>query len=111
MNDPQQYTPLGLALSSKSLRTREQPISFLIAEALRNPRLINLAAGLVDPLTLPVAECDAITRRLFADVARGRQALQYDTTLGLVELRKTLLAHVEQLEGLSGREMGLAEND
>jgi len=26
--------------------------------------MINLAAGLVDPLTLPVRECDAIARRL-----------------------------------------------
>src|SRR3954466_13364073 len=88
MNDPRTYTPPGLALSSKSLRTREQPISFLIAEALRNPRLINLAAGLVDPLTLPVEECAAITQRVLGDVARGRSALQYDTTLGLAELRK-----------------------
>src|SRR5687767_1489989 len=105
------YTLPGLALSAKAARTREQPISFLIAEALRNPRLINLAAGLVDPLTLPVDECDAITRRLFADPARGRAALQYDTTVGLAPLRQALLAHLEQLEGLSGREMGLTEND
>lgn len=111
MSDPERYTLPGLALSAKSVRTREQPISFLIAEALRNPRLVNLAAGLVDPLTLPVDECDAITRRLFADPARGRAALQYDTTVGLAPLRQALLAHLEQLEGLSGRELGLTEND
>lgn len=111
MNDPQPYTLPGLALSSKSLRTKEQPISFLIAEALRNPRLINLAAGLVDPLTLPVEECDAITRRIFTDVVRGRSALQYDTTLGLADLRKRLLSHVEQLEGVPARDMSLTEND
>ena len=34
-----------LSLSAKARRTREQPISFLINEALRNPKLINLAAG------------------------------------------------------------------
>src|SRR3712207_53777 len=89
MNDPQAPTLPGLARSAKSLRTKEQPISFLTAEGLRNPRLINLAAGLVDPLTLPVQECDAITRRMFADTARGRSALQYDTALGLSDLRKT----------------------
>jgi 2-aminoadipate transaminase len=111
MNEPEQYTLPGLALSAKSARTREQPISFLIAEALRNPRLINLAAGLVDPLTLPVAECDAIAQRLFADPARGRAALQYDTTVGLAPLRQALLAHIEQLEGVSARQMGLTEND
>src|SRR3954471_11407863 len=111
MNDPQATTLTGLALSAKSLRTKEQPISFLIAEALRNPRLINLAAGLVDPLTLPVEECAAITRRILSDTARGRAALQYDTTLGLADLRKTVLAHVEQMEGISAREMSLTEND
>jgi 2-aminoadipate transaminase len=111
MHDPQTDTLPGLALSSKSVRTREQPISFLIAEALRNPGLINLAAGLVDPLTLPVEECDAITRRLFADPARGRAALQYDTTVGLAPLRQALLAHLERMEGLSARELGLTEND
>src|SRR5215213_5689620 len=94
---PQTSSPPGFSLSSKALRTREQPISFLIAEALRKPKLINLAAGLVDPLTLPVEECDAVTRRIFADVSRGRSALQYDTTLGLADLRKRLLTHCEQL--------------
>src|SRR4051812_44712720 len=90
----------GLSLSVRSLRTQEQPISFLIAEALKNPGLINLAAGLVDPLTLPMSECDAITRKIFADPARGRAALQYDTTIGLTGLRCALLAHIEQMEGL-----------
>src|SRR5687768_18021120 len=101
----------GLGLSAKARRTKEQPISFLINEALRNPRLVNLAAGLVDPLTLPVEECDAITRRIFADISRGRSALQYDTTLGLADLRKRLMAHCEELEGMPAREIGLTEND
>src|SRR3954447_1650862 len=101
----------NLSLSTKAKRTHEQPISFLIAEALRNPRLINLAAGLVDPLTLPVEECAEITRRILSDVPRGRSALQYDTTLGLADLRKAVLAHVEQMEGISAREMSLSEND
>src|SRR5687768_17915140 len=89
---------LGLNLSAKALRTREQPISFLISYAIANPGIINFAAGLVDPLTLPVDECAAITRRIFSDTARGRVALQYDTTIGLAELRKTALAHPERLE-------------
>ena len=97
----------NLSLSSKARRTHEQPISYLIAEALRNPRLINLAAGLVDPLTLPVAECEAITRRIFADPAGARRALQYDTTLGLHALREATLRHMESLEGMSASAMGL----
>ena len=97
----------NLSLSTKARRTHEQPISYLITEALRNPRLINLAAGLVDPLTLPVAECEAITRRLFADPGRARSALQYDTTLGLQPLREATLRHMESLEGMSASAMGL----
>lgn len=98
---------LGLALSSKANRTREQPISYLIATALRNPDLINLAAGLVDPLTLPVEECQRITQRIFSDSGRGRAALQYDTTAGLADLRRQTLAHLEQLEGIPAGAMGL----
>ncbi len=102
--------PGGLALSSKALRTKEQPISFLINEALRNPRLINLAAGLVDPLTLPVDEVRAITARLFSDTARGRAVLQYDTTLGLRELRQRVLKHMEDMEGRPAASLGLTED-
>lgn len=89
------------------MRTKEQPISYLIATALRTPGLINLAAGLVDPLTLPVKECEAITRRIFSDKARGRVALQYDTTQGLAELRREAVRHIEKLEGLPAASMGI----
>src|SRR6185437_2150537 len=87
-----------LPLSSKARRTREQPISFLIATALHNPSLINLAAGLVYPLTLPVEACADIARRLFSDGPRARAALQYDTTLGLRPLRHKLLEHIAALD-------------
>lgn len=95
-----------LPLSSKARRTREQPISFLIEMALRNPGLINLAAGLVDPLTLPVDECAEITRRILSDTGRARAALQYDTTQGLAPLRRRLLDHIAALEGLPASELG-----
>jgi 2-aminoadipate transaminase len=102
---------VGLPLSAKARRTVEQPISFLISEVMKNPRLINLAAGLVDAATLPVAECDAITRRIFADPVRGRAALQYDTTLGLAPLRRALIDHLAKLEGLSASDMSLSAED
>jgi 2-aminoadipate transaminase len=95
-------------LSAKALRTKEQPISYLIATALRTPGLINLAAGLVDPLTLPVKECEAITHRIFSDKARGRVALQYDTTQGLAELRREAVRHIEKLEGIPAASMGIS---
>jgi 2-aminoadipate transaminase len=97
-----------LPLSTKALRTKEQPISYLIATALRTPGLINLAAGLVDPLTLPVKECGAITNRIFSDKSRGRVALQYDTTQGLAELRREAVRHIEKLEGIPAASMGIS---
>lgn len=100
-----------LALSAKALRTQEAPISALIAAAVANPDLISFAAGLVDPQTLPVEECAAITQRIFADRARGQVALQYDTTLGLKPLRQQLLAHLEKLEGRLASEMKLSADD
>ena len=104
-------TSSPLPLSSKARRTREQPISFLIETALRNPKLINLAAGLVDPLTLPVPECAEITRRIFSDPARGRAALQYDTTVGLRPLRRMLLEHIARLEGMKATQLGFDDED
>ena len=96
-----------LPLSAKAMRTREQPISYLVAMAMRSPELINLAAGLVDPLTLPVEECRSITQRLFSDKAIGRVALQYDTTQGLAELRREALGHLERMEGRPASSMSL----
>jgi len=97
-----------LPLSAKARRTPEQPISYLISVVMGNPGLINLAAGLVDPLTLPIEECGAITRKIFSDTGRGRAALQYDTTIGLKELREAALRHIEHLEGKSAAEMALS---
>ncbi len=96
-----------LPLSSKARRTHEQPISFLMAMALHDPHLINLAAGFVDPFTLPVEECRLISERLFSDPSRGRSALQYDTTLGLRDLRARVLRHLESLEQKPAAAMGL----
>src|SRR5688500_16134646 len=100
-----------LVLSAKARRTREAPISALIAAAVANPDLISLAAGLVDPNTLPVEECAEITKRLFSDRSRGQSVLQYDTTLGLEPLRHQVLAHVEALEGVPASSFGVGADD
>ncbi|MGA3066051.1 MAG: PLP-dependent aminotransferase family protein [Tepidisphaeraceae bacterium] len=97
--------------SAKARRTGEQPISFLMAAVVANPLLINLAAGLVDPLTLPVEAVRAIAAKILGDEKRGRQALQYDTTQGLAELRRAALKHLEKLEGKSAGEFGVGEKD
>src|SRR3954468_16080049 len=100
-----------LALSAKAQRTQEAPISALIAAAVADPNLISFAAGLVDPLTLPVDECAAITEKIFKDRPRAQTALQYDTTLGLEPLRHQLLAHLEKLEGRSAFAMSITADD
>jgi 2-aminoadipate transaminase len=111
MNAHPKQSPAILRLSGKARRTREQPISFLIATALQNPGLINLAAGLVDPLTLPVKECAEITRRIWGNADRARAALQYDTTLGLRPLRHKLLEQIAALEGMPTAELGYSADE
>jgi 2-aminoadipate transaminase len=100
-----------LGLSAKARRTGEQPISFLMAAAMGDPNLINFAAGLVDPLTLPVEATRRIVNTIFADERRARAALQYDTTLGLASLRQAALRHLEKLEQKSAADFGLSERD
>ena len=101
----------GLSLSAKANRTHEAPISALIDLALTTPNLISLAAGLVDPLTLPAEECQAITQRIFSDPSLARKTLQYDTTLGLAPLREATLNHIAALEGKTPASMGLTADD
>jgi len=107
MHAPNSAKPLALGLSARAIRTHEAPISFLIATALRNPGLINLAAGLVDPSTLPVEACADVARRVLTDPKRAREALQYDTTIGLTGLRQEALRRIEKLEGVSAADMNL----
>src|SRR5258706_4572273 len=111
MDKAHQPNPPPLSLAAKAKRTREAPISALIGAAVADPSLISFAAGLVDPLTLPVDECAAITQKIFADRARAQTTLQYDTTLGLKPLRHQLLAHLEKLEGKPASSMSLTADD
>lgn len=99
------------AFSAKAQRTREQPISYLIAVAKANPQLISFAAGLVDPLTLPDKEALAITHRLLSDPAKAREVLQYGTTIGHAPLRQELIKHLERLEGKPASTMSIGPDN
>ena len=46
--------------SERRDRVREQAISYLMHQAVENPDCISLAAGLVDPSSLPVEETRAV---------------------------------------------------
>ena len=73
--------------STRALQTADQPISYFMQQAVENPRLISLAAGLVDPVSLPAAEVAEATADLLRAPRTARAALQYGTTQGLTSLR------------------------
>jgi 2-aminoadipate transaminase len=100
-----------ISFSAKAQRTADQPISYLIAVAKANPRLISFAAGLVDPLTLPGEETLAITNRLLSDPAKAREILQYGTTAGHGPLRQLLIEHIEKLEGKPASTMSIGPDN
>src|SRR5438034_9527740 len=86
--------------SSQALRTADQPISYFMRQAVENPNLISLAAGLVDPESLPVAETAAAFERI-ARRGQARAALQYGTTQGLASLREKLLMRTVASDGVT----------
>jgi 2-aminoadipate transaminase len=94
-------TDLALPLSARARRAVDQPISYLMTEALRRPGLISLAAGFVDYDTLPTAAMRRLCDELLADDAEAKIALQYGTTLGLPALREALFEHMARLDGRS----------
>lgn len=88
-----------LPLSRRWHYAREQAISFLMQQAVENPEVISLAAGLVDYETLPAEETLAAAEHLLQNRAAARLALQYGTTAGSERLRRLLLQHFAELEG------------
>jgi 2-aminoadipate transaminase len=95
-------------LSKKSQRTEDQPISYFMQQAVENPRLISLAAGLVDAESLPAAEVKAAADFILSDPARARAALQYGTTRGHAPLRDLLLRRTAAMDHLSPSDMALS---
>ncbi|MBT5018679.1 MAG: PLP-dependent aminotransferase family protein [Planctomicrobium sp.] len=98
-----------ILLSERSHQTRDLAISFLMQQGVENPDCLSLAAGLVDPLTLPVQDALQSASEVLSTEESGRKALQYGTTQGSLELRQLLLKHFESLEGKSASELGIDE--
>ena len=67
-------------------------------QGVEHPHVVSLAAGLVDPGSLPVSESLEAARAVLADDLRARQALQYGTTLGEQRLRQQLADYHNRLE-------------
>jgi 2-aminoadipate transaminase len=76
-------------------------------QGVENPGCISLAAGLVDPQTLPVETVQAVAAELLADPTRARHALQYGTTQGSEQLREQVRRHLARLEGGVPEELGI----
>jgi 2-aminoadipate transaminase len=90
---------LSFKFAEAARRAVDQPISELMRQGLENPRLISLAAGLVDDATLPTEATLALARQVLGDADRGRAALQYGTTAGLAPLRQLIVEHCAALDG------------
>lgn len=101
----------SFSLSQRALRTKEQPIGYLMAQALYNPALISLAAGFVDYQTLPAKESSSLINELLADPVLGERAMQYGTSAGLNELRHQLLEHMAKLDGMSPSDLDASPDD
>jgi 2-aminoadipate transaminase len=98
---------IPLQLSQRWQWGSRQPISFLMQQAVQNPDIISLAAGLVDRESLPVAETQSAAAALLADETLARQALQYGTTQGAQRLRRQLIAHLGRLERCAVDQLGI----
>jgi 2-aminoadipate transaminase len=103
--------PAPVRFSEQSQRTHDQPISYFMQQAIENPRLISLAAGLVDPVSLPAAAVEEAFDHLLSRPEKARAALQYGTTQGHASLREKLLAHLAALDGVSARDLSLTPDD
>ena len=93
--------PPPTLLSAASRRTVPPPISDLMRRALANPGLISLAAGFVDPVTLPIETTAAAAGALLTDPIEGRRGLQYGVPQGDPGLRSRLIRHLEDDEGVA----------
>lgn len=99
----------SIALSKRWHWGSKQAISFLMQQGADNPEVLSLAAGLVDPATLP---CDAV-REIVTEICQNpteaRYALQYNSSQGAPRLRQALVQHVASLEGRAAEDIGLTE--
>lgn len=90
------------ALSALGLRTEAPPISWLMATALARPRLISLAAGFTDNLSLPVREARVLLEEILSSPRAGQAALQYGSTIGDPLLRQLTAGRLEEMDGAGG---------
>ncbi|MCI0685405.1 MAG: PLP-dependent aminotransferase family protein [Gemmataceae bacterium] len=102
---------LPFHLSQRARQTAEPPISYFMEQAVGNPGLISLAAGLVDGASLPADDVRGAVEQILRDPARAREALQYGTTQGYAPLREKILANLLALDHVSRRDLDATPDD
>jgi 2-aminoadipate transaminase len=103
--------PSSVHFSQKSLQTADQPISYFMRQAIENPGVISLAAGLVDPVSLPAGEIAEAAVEVLSQSRKAQAALQYGTTQGYGPLREKLLARTAALDRVSPQTLSLSTDD
>lgn len=100
--------PGASGLSRRAAWAEGQPVSYLMHKALAHPQLISLAAGFVDPQTLPAEPTKQALEALLSDAVAARSALQYGTTQGFAPLREAILERFVHADGNPATERGLS---
>src|SRR4051794_24116682 len=103
--------PVPFSLSRRAYQTEDQPISYFMQQAVENPSLISLAAGLVDNESLPADEVRTVMQELLSDPQSAQAALQYGTTQGLAPLREKILKHILNLDGVSADDISVSPDN
>ncbi len=103
--------PSPMHLSRRSLQTADQPISFFMQQAIENPDLISLAAGLVDEVSFPASDIKESIHQILSDRKAAETALQYGTTEGYAPLRELLLHRTTALDNLSHTDLALTPHN
>jgi 2-aminoadipate transaminase len=98
-------------LSQRANQTPEQPISYFVQQAVQNANVISLAAGLVDPESLPADEVRAALDEILSDPRSAQAALQYGTTQGYAPLREKILAYLLALDGAGAQDLSVTVDD
>lgn len=101
----------GVQFSNRTRWASRGAISFLMQQGVENPGVLSLAAGLVDPKTLPVQLAQDQLKELLSDDSRARECLQYGTTPGSEHLRQELLPFFTELEHSTPEELNLSADD
>jgi 2-aminoadipate transaminase len=100
-----------VVFSQRARHSAEQPINYFMQQAVENPQVISLAAGLVDPRSLPAEEVLAALSALLQQPETAQPALQYGTTQGYLRLRERLLERTTALDRLRPAELSLTVED